>query len=168
MRLRRTYTLNHGKPALEAPIRFNLSHSDGRALFAFAPAREVGIDLEAGARLGEDWPGLVRRIFSAREQAELASLAAGQRRDAFLSGWTRKEAYLKATGQGLVNGLQQIEVSLDPAAPAAFLSAELATRWTLLDLRSHAGCAAALVIEGGPIQARFFAWPPRSNAPPSP
>ncbi len=143
----------HGKPHL-APganaLHFNLSHSGTQALFAFAPSREVGIDLEAGARLGDDWPGLARRIFSPREQAELASLPAEHRRDGFLNGWTRKEAYLKATGQGLVNGLQQIEVSLDPARPASFLGAELAAAWHIVDLRAAAGVAAALVLAGGP------------------
>ena len=141
----------HGKPLLALAgktLHFNLSHSGEQALFVFAPAREVGIDLEAGTRLGEDLPGLARRIFSAREQAELEALRPEMRRDAFLNGWTRKEAYLKATGQGLVNGLQQIEVTLDPAKPAGFLSAELARAWSLFDLRDATGLAAALVVEG--------------------
>ena len=130
------------------PLCFNVSHSHGRALFAFARGREVGIDLEAGARLGDDWPGLVRRIFSAREQGELFSLPAEQRRAAFLNGWTRKEAFLKATGQGLVDGLQSIEVTLDPARPPALLAADPARRWTVHDLRRGEDYAAALVVEG--------------------
>jgi 4'-phosphopantetheinyl transferase len=143
-----------GKPLLERAeprLCFNLSHSGMQALFVFASDREVGIDLEAGARLGEDWPGLARRIFSAREQAELAALPPARQRDAFLNGWTRKEAYLKATGQGLFNGLPQIEVTLDPARPAAFLSADLAREWSLVDLRQSAGLAAALVHAGGAL-----------------
>ena len=148
----------YGKPQLAmdgAALRFNLSHSGTQALFAFSQTLDVGIDLEAGARLGEDWPGLARRIFSAREQAELAGLPAGRRRDAFLNGWTRKEAYLKATGQGLVNGLQQIEVTLDPAQPPAFRSADIAGKWTLFDLRGTAGLAAALVVSGVPSSVEF-------------
>ena len=141
-----------GKPFVlspaDTPLRFNVSHSHGRALFAFAHGREVGIDLEAGARLGDDWPGLVRRIFSAREQGELFSLPAGRQRAAFLNGWTRKEAYLKATGQGLVDGLQSIEVTLDPGCPPALLAAEPARRWTVHDLRRNGDYAAALVVEG--------------------
>ena len=142
----------HGKPGLalevENALRFNLSHSGTQALFVFAPEREVGIDLEAGSRLGDDWPALAKRIFSAPERAELEALPAEVRRDAFLNGWTRKEAYLKATGQGLVNGLQQIEVTLDPAGPAGFRSAELGAFWSLFDLRNATGLAAALVVEG--------------------
>ena len=149
-----------GKPFVASPsdnpLCFNVSHSHGRALFAFARGREVGIDLEAGARLGDDWPGLVRRIFSARERGELFSLPAERQRAAFLNGWTRKEAFLKATGQGLVDGLQSIEVSLDPARPPALLAIDPARRWTIHDLRRGEDYAAALVIEGEvPGIARF-------------
>jgi 4'-phosphopantetheinyl transferase len=151
----------HGKPGLDeaAPaLQFNLSHSNGRALFAFSINREVGIDLEAGARLGDDWPGLARRIFSVREQEELARQPPESRREAFLNGWTRKEAYLKATGQGLVNGLKEIEVRLDPAQPAAFLSEAIAARWTLIDLRDSPDWAAALVVAGACVHFPVNDW----------
>jgi 4'-phosphopantetheinyl transferase len=149
----------HGKPQLATPepgLCFNLSHSGTQALFVFAADREVGIDLEAGTRLGENWAGLAERIFSAREQAELAALPAARQREAFLNGWTRKEAYLKATGQGLVNGLAQVEVTLDPARPPSFLSVEIAARWSLVDLREHAGLAAALVFAGDVVPVEVF------------
>jgi 4'-phosphopantetheinyl transferase len=148
-----------GKPFLaasESTLRFNLSHSGTQALFVFAPARELGIDLEAGLRLGDDWPALACRIFSVREQAELAAMPPERRRDAFLNGWTRKEAYLKAIGHGLVNGLDKIEVTLDPGQPAAFLSLEVAHKWRLFDLREGAGAAAALVVEGGTADIQIF------------
>lgn len=148
-----------GKPVLTSPdatgaerLCFNVSHSDGRALFALARGMEVGVDLEAGARLGEDWPLIARRVFSAREQAELAAIAPDRQRGAFLDGWTRKEAYLKATAQGIVDGLISIEVTLDPAQPAAFVTLPDAARargWTLHDLREDERFAAALVVEGG-------------------
>ena len=145
-----------GKPFLmgtPAPVCFNVSHSHGRALLAFARGREVGVDVEAGARLGDDWPGLVRRVFSAREQAELAALPAARQRAAFLDGWTRKEAYLKATGLGITAGLQTIEVTLDPDRPPALRhpaaeEASAARAWTIHDLRTDTGFAAALVVEG--------------------
>ena len=140
-----------GKPFLTAPetsLRFNLSHSHGRAMFAFARNREIGIDLEAGARLGDDWPGLARRVFSERERAELAALPDETRRDGFLNGWTRKEAYLKATGLGIVDGLQSIEVTLGPHQPAALLAAPAGLAWTLHDLRTEPVFAAALVVGG--------------------
>lgn len=140
-----------GKPfvaANQTALRFNLSHSHGRAMFVFAHGRDVGIDLEAGARLGDDWPGLVRRVFSAREQALLAALPPEARRAGFLNGWTRKEAYLKATGLGIVDGLQTIEVTLSPDDPPALLAAPAGMAWTLRDLPMDGGFAAALVVEG--------------------
>lgn len=140
-----------GKPFVsspQTPLRFNLSHSRGRAMFVFACGRDVGIDLEAGSRLGDDWPGLVRRVFSAREQAELAALPPEVRRTGFLNGWTRKEAYLKATGLGIVDGLQSIEVTLNPDRLPALLAAPVGLAWTLRDLPMDGGFAAALVVEG--------------------
>ena len=149
-----------GKPVLASPrpsgnaerLCFNVSHSDGRALFAFARGVEVGVDLEAGARLGEDWPLIARRVFSVREQAELAAVVVARRRGAFLDGWTRKEAYLKATAQGIVDGLTSIEVTLDPARRAAFVALPEAAHgggWTLRDLRADERFAAALVVGDG-------------------
>ena len=140
-----------GKPYIRSPttdLRFNLSHSSGCAMFAFARNREVGIDLEAGSRLGENWHGLARRVLSAREQAELMALPATQQQGGFLNGWTRKEAYLKATGLGIVDGLQSIEVTLGPENAVSLLAGPAGTEWTLRDLRLNGDFAAALVIEG--------------------
>ncbi len=157
-----------GKPSVAVPalgpeerVCFNVSHSDGRALLAFARGMEVGIDLEAGARLGDDWPLLARRIFSDREQAELAAVPTERRRAAFLNGWTRKEAYLKAAGLGIVDGLASIEVTLDPAGPPALLSVPNAHVWTLYDLRTDERFAAALVVAGdaATVERREFRFP---------
>ena len=146
-----------GKPFLvewPSPLSFNVSHSHGRALLAFVRGREIGVDIEAGARLGDDWPGLMRRVFSAREQSELAAVPAGRQREAFLNGWTRKEAYLKATGLGITEGLQTIEVTLDPDRPPvlrhpAAEETHASRTWTIQDLRTDGEFAAALVVEGG-------------------
>ena len=153
-----------GKPFLAGPetgVCFNMSHSHGRALLAFARGREVGVDVEAGARLGEGWPGLVRRVFSTREQAELTALPTAQQRAAFLNGWTRKEAYLKATGLGITEGLRTIEVTLGPGRPPALRhpapeEAEAARQWTIHDLRTDTTFAAAVVVEGGPVGLERF------------
>ena len=148
-----------GKPFVssrETRLRFNLSHSHGRAMFVFAHGREVGIDVEAGARLGADWPGIARRVFSAREQAELAALPVEMRRASFLDGWARKEAYLKATGLGIVDGLQSIEVTLAPSRRPELLAGPAGLDWTLHDLRSDDEFAAALMVEGGRVALRRF------------
>lgn len=144
-----------GKPFLTVPdttLRFNISHSDGHALFAFADGREVGVDIEAGTRLGDDWPMIARRYFSEREQAELASLPPAVRRNAFLHGWARKEAYLKATGLGIADGLQNIEVSMAPDRPPIFLSEDCASGWAFVGLGKGVP-AAALVLERRPEDA---------------
>jgi 4'-phosphopantetheinyl transferase len=145
-----------GKPALEPgpwphDLAFNLAHSDDVALFALARGGRVGVDVErirgdvADAQLAE-------RYFSKREAAELAALSSDQRERAFFQAWTRKEAYLKATGEGLAMPLDQFEVSMDPRAPAALLSingsASQAARWSLHALHPAPDYAAALVVEG--------------------
>jgi 4'-phosphopantetheinyl transferase len=92
---------------------FNVSHSGRLVAIALARGRDVGIDVEWMER-STDWSLLVDRIFSARERSELEALPASQQRTAFFGAWTRKEAYLKATGQGLIDALGSIEVSIAP------------------------------------------------------
>lgn len=86
-----------GKPAL-AGVPFNLSHSDGLAAIATAPSGEIGVDLEVLAPM-DDAGALAAHHFTREEQTELA--AAADPTEAFLLGWTRKEACMKAAGCGL-------------------------------------------------------------------
>jgi 4'-phosphopantetheinyl transferase len=150
-----------GKPKLATAnnrnLHFNLSHSSGWAMFVLAWDREVGIDLECAARLEREdasLADLAARILSARElEIWLALPEAAQRRAAFLRAWTRKEAYVKATGQGVFAELDRIEVALDAAAPKSLLVLRPANaqgsirEWTLHDLPAPDGFAAALAIE---------------------
>ena len=115
----------HGKPALAGEagadaIRFNVSHSHGVALYAVTRGREVGIDLE---RIRFDLAVLeiAERFFSRREVATLRTLPTEAQRQAFFRCWTRKEAYIKARGEGLSLPLDQFDVSLAPGEPAALL-----------------------------------------------
>lgn len=153
----------HGKPAIAtggAQSRiphFNLSHSSGWAMFALAWDHVVGIDLECGSRLERDdnsLSDLATRILSARELAIWRALPnAAQRHAAFLRAWTRKEAYAKATGQGVFDELDRIEVALDAAAPKSSLTLRFAHApgpmrdWTLHDLSAPEGFTAALAVE---------------------
>jgi 4'-phosphopantetheinyl transferase len=153
---------SQGKPAIAAGtrshrLRFNLSHSAGWAMFALAWDREVGIDLECGARLERDdnsLSDLAARILSARELAIWRALSNdAQQRAAFLRAWTRKEAYAKATGQGVFDELDRIEVALDAAAPKPSFTlcsahaSEPMRNWALYDLSAPEGFAAALAVE---------------------
>ena len=157
----------HGKPAIAAefsgdpPLRFNLSHSAGWAMFALAWDREVGIDLESAARLTRDVDGLTAlatRVLSTRELAIWRALPdTAAREAAFLRAWTRKEAYAKATGQGLFDKLTCIEVALDAGAPKSSLMLHSSTkegaiisRWAVYDLAAPDGFAAALAVAEKP------------------
>src|SRR5204863_518086 len=153
----------HGKPAIAAefsgdlPLRFNLSHSAGWAMFALAWDREVGVDLESAARLTRNVDGLTAlatRVLSTRELAIWRALPdTAAREAAFLRAWTRKEAYAKATGQGLFDKLTCIEVALDASAPKSSLTLHSSTKegaitrhWTVHDLAAPDGFAAALAV----------------------
>ncbi len=146
---------SRGKPALantdiEGTISFNLSHSNGLALYALARSRCVGIDLEHIRPMPEA-EKLAKRFFSPREHAAIASLPAEQKQEAFFRAWTCKEAYLKAIGEGLT-GLEQVEVSLTPGEPAVLLSIQggqqAASQWSLHHLTPAPSYMAALAIEG--------------------
>ncbi len=164
---------SHGKPALAGEadgdaICFNLSHSNGVALYAIARHRAVGVDLE---RIRFDLPvvEIAERFFSRREVAALRMLPSEQQHQAFFCCWTRKEAYIKARGEGLSLPLDQFDVSLAPGEPAALLGTQRdpseATRWTLAELASGPGYVAALAAEGHGWRLASWQWPdPRRSS----
>jgi 4'-phosphopantetheinyl transferase len=136
IRLRLT---KYGKPFLGAGsnLHFNVSHTEGLALLAFARERRVGIDVER-IRSQPDALQLAHRFFSEREQQELESLPADRVAAAFLRCWTRKEAYIKARGEGLSLPLHQFDVSVE-INPRQILVAtrpdpDEARRWLLRDV----------------------------------
>jgi len=158
----------HGKPALmlqpgEDPIRFNVSHSRGVALYAITCGREIGIDLEC-MRSDLEVEQLAERFFSYQEIATLRKLPASMRRSAFFRCWTRKEAYIKARGEGLSLPLDQFDVSLLPGEPAALLhtrpDSNEALRWSLQELTpGPSGYVAALAVEGHDVSLALWRWP---------
>jgi len=113
-----------GKPALaqghRSPrLHFNLAHCEGLAVLAAAHS-DCGIDLEQ-VRTVPDQDELVRRFFSHSERVSFLQLPSGARAVAFFNLWTRKEAWLKAVGQGIACGLDQVEVSFLPGQPVRLL-----------------------------------------------
>jgi 4'-phosphopantetheinyl transferase len=140
-----------GKPALagRAGPRFNVSHSDRYALIAVAAA-EVGVDLERIRPL-KDMDQLAARVFSDGERRALATVPAGARAEAFFAGWTRKEAYIKARGDG-IGLLGAIEVSLTPDEPARLIRVadqpDEPSRWALQAISPVPGFAAAVCVLG--------------------
>jgi 4'-phosphopantetheinyl transferase len=141
-----------GKPELAgSEIMFNLSHSHGLALFAVTRGRAIGIDIE---RIREEMTigKIARRFFSPAEASALSALPAHQQAEAFFNCWTRKEAWIKARGQGLSIALNSFEVSLAPGEPARLRATrpdpEEASRWSFVALACEPGYAAALAVAG--------------------
>ncbi len=142
-----------GKPVLPdaGDLCFNLSHSDERVLCAVTRERQVGVDLER-LRPMPEMDAIAAQVFSAREQAAYRSVAPDARARAFFNGWTRKEAYIKAIGDGLSCPLERFDVSLTPGEPARLLGVEgdlaAPARWTLHAWDPEPGCVAAVAVEG--------------------
>jgi 4'-phosphopantetheinyl transferase len=116
----------YGKPSLsgayaESRLNFNLAHCENLALLAVTQAGAVGIDVERIQPL-TNTDELVAQFFSARESAAFHDLPPEQKPAAFFNLWTRKEAWLKATGEGIGHLLNVVEVSFLPGEPARFLS----------------------------------------------
>ena len=152
-----------GKPELEASgFCFNLSHSHELALAAVARGRAVGVDIE---RIREQVLSdrIAERFFAPAEARVLAALPPEQQPQAFFHCWTRKEAWIKARGEGLSIPLSSFEVSFAPGEPARLLATRPdegeAAQWTLRDLPCERGFAAALAVAGeiqGNVSIREF------------
>jgi 4'-phosphopantetheinyl transferase len=158
---------DRGKPSLVSKntkfdLRFNLSHSQDLALYAIALDRDLGIDLEF-IRQNNDAVKIAQRFFSPHEYKKLLALAEDQQQRAFFDIWTCKEAYLKATGEGLV-GLQQVEVSLASGeAPRLLLSPDTmlpSTKWFLEQLTPNPNYAGAVAVAGEKCQLSYWHWSP--------
>ena len=155
-----------GKPRLPTvasglDLRFNVSHSSGMALLAFAHNREIGVDVEA-IRPDIDYCALATRFFSPTESSTLLSLPPNQRSRAFFAGWSRKEAYIKARGMGLSMPLDQFDVSIRPGEPAKILAIrdvpENSALWSLWELAPGPGFAGALAAEGVSDSVSCWNW----------
>ena len=105
-----------GKPFVaDAPVSFNLTHSEAIAVCAISQGGCIGVDVER-IRPVSDADAIVTRYFAPGEASEYASLPAPDRSAAFFSTWTRKEAFVKAIGDGLTCPLRSFEVDVAPSA----------------------------------------------------
>lgn len=146
----------HGKPAVATgfgaeALRFNVAHSHGMALYGITVGREIGIDLER-VRSDFETDQIAEQCFSRSERAALRALSPERRVEGFFRCWTRKEAYVKARGEGLALPLTRFDVSLAAGEPTVQLStpdAPLeAARWSLEELPVGPGYIAAIAVEG--------------------
>ena len=152
-------SLKNGKPVVAhapnmPPLHFNLSHSHGLALFAFCLEHEVGVDLEK-IRPEILHDQIQDRFFSTREREEFAALPLALRPEGFFLAWTRKEAYVKAHGDGLGASLRSFDVSLTPGKPAELHSPD-DRNWRLYSLNPGKGFVGALVVEGQEHRMRLL------------
>jgi 4'-phosphopantetheinyl transferase len=156
----------HGKPGLRRQdgrpaIEFNLAHSGGTAIYAITRDRPVGVDIEV---MKYEFPleSVAEHFFSTVEVAALRSLPQPMQRIAFFKCWTRKEAFIKALGDGLSCPLSDFDVSLTPGEPASLLNIgwapEETSRWCIEDINAVAGCAAAVVFSGCRCRLHVSQW----------
>lgn len=157
-----------GKPHLELPpghpgggLRFNLTHSANGALFAVVRGRTVGVDLE-WLRPQDDAEALVERFFHPSERRIFAALAPEERLACFYAGWTRKEAYVKARGDGLSLPTTEFEVVLAPAEPARLVGFEREPqevgRWSFASFEPARSFVGAVAVEGEAPDLRERFW----------
>jgi 4'-phosphopantetheinyl transferase len=151
----------NGKPALTSPssLRFNMTHSGDLGVIALTLRREIGVDIEQIRPL-PDVKHIADHFFCSEEASEVMSAPQAERERAFFRCWTRKEAYIKATGEGLSAALSSFRVIVRPDLPARIVhiqhSAREAAAWTLHDLPLADGYAAALAYRDQPRSLRLF------------
>jgi len=157
---------NNGKPRLagmsgKGAIYFNLSHSEGIALYGFTRNHEIGVDIEYMRDISE-MDQMVEQFFSVREKRVFRTLPENQKKEAFFNCWTRKEAFIKAVGDGLSRPLDSFAVTLGRGDPARLLRIEedsnVAFRWSIQDLRPTPGFVAAIAVEGENLELRCWQW----------
>jgi 4'-phosphopantetheinyl transferase len=156
----------YGKPELadhwtRPRLRFNFAHSEALALLAVTWEAALGVDIER-LRPDIEHVTIADRFFSSRERAMLRTLPEHERLPSFFRCWTRKEAYIKARGEGLTMPLADFTVSLAPSEPPALLCVrdkpEEAAKWTICDLSSHPEYAAALARNGSLLSLACFQY----------
>jgi len=154
----------HGKPRLTgqaSPLEFNVSHSSDAAVFAFSRAGAVGVDVEA-IREVADGDNLAERFFAPAEARALRAVPPVLRDRAFFNCWTRKEAFIKAVGDGLSYALDSFEVTLTPSDPVRVVHVggdrHEARQWSLTALPADPGYVGALAVRGVPRTVRYLAW----------
>jgi 4'-phosphopantetheinyl transferase len=157
-----------GKPSLvgidsQVALNFSVSHSGAQALLGFARSRRIGVDLEQ-VNVDANVLELAERYFSSNEFETLCSLTAELQHEAFYCGWTRKEAYLKARGEGIFFGLERVEVSLAPGQRALIKKVSddpnVSKNWILEHLLPAPNYIGAVAVEGRDLTFRFFRWEP--------
>ncbi|HXF15422.1 MAG TPA: 4'-phosphopantetheinyl transferase superfamily protein [Burkholderiales bacterium] len=145
----------NGKPVLAGGSaamdwRFNISHSEDVAVFAFCRGREVGVDIEAVHSV-KNSDAIASQFFSPGELAAYRALAPHEKDIGFFNCWTRKEAFVKALGGRLDFPLNEFDVSLSPDEPARIIRvgniAGDDSEWLVRSFAPMPGYVAAVVVQ---------------------
>jgi 4'-phosphopantetheinyl transferase len=157
----------HGRPTVtdhpgRSLLRFTQSRSAHLALIAVTSQHDVGIDIEQ-IRLDLADRDVVRRCFARKESRELLRLPGHLWPQGFFGVWTRKEAYLKATGQGLSYPLDAFEVTTSPDSEAALVThrddPREVDRWQMRTYWPAPNFIATVAVDGVEVKLRHFDWP---------
>lgn len=160
------YNGKNGKPSLSDAfgnriIHFNMSHSGGLALYGFTRDRQIGVDVECVRDIPE-MLGIAKQIFSTGENQVFGSLGEKEKKKAFFDWWTRKEAFVKATGDGLSQALDKIDVTLMEDEVAGVIRIErgskTAPHWFIQDLHPASGVVGAFAIEDRGWRLQCWQW----------
>lgn len=156
----------NGKPRLadtfgNGTIHFNQSHSEGLALYGFTRDREIGVDIEH-VREFPEMEQVAEQVFSVRENSVFRALPKSYKKEAFFQIWTRKEAFIKGTGDGLSLPLDKFEVSLVPGEPASLLRIEddsrEASRWFIQGLKPAPNYVGAFAVKTDMFETKCWRW----------
>ena len=158
--------LDRGKPMLPGQagddgLQFNLSHSRELTLIGVTVGAEIGVDVEYVRDLDRQ-DRIAERFFSAEEIEAIQGYPDPERREAFFSCWTRKEAYLKGLGAGLGHSLSSFSVSVDPNQEEPSISGDDApelTVWSIRSLYPEMGYVGAVARKGEVGCLQRFTWP---------
>jgi 4'-phosphopantetheinyl transferase len=136
-----------GKPLLRDRVtpHFNVTHSEHRALIAICQQHPVGIDIERVRQL-EDFSQLAIIVFNDRERRQMEALSSSEKAPVFFRGWSRKEAYFKATGAGLSAQLHGVTVDLEGECRILDICADDVGRWSMQDVPTPAGFVGAVAV----------------------
>ena len=151
----------YGKPGLATgSLQFNAAHSGDLVVVGVTRRHRIGVDVEHRREL--EYLALAEHFFAPPEITDLHSLPDGERPDGFFNCWTRKEAYVKALGEGLSFPLDQFAVTLRPGMAPALLwsshgSAE-SSRWEILNVSSEPDYIGAVVVERPVGQVVALRW----------
>jgi 4'-phosphopantetheinyl transferase len=160
------YLGEHGKPYLSGingkdTICFNISNSESMGIFAFSKNREIGVDIEFVRDIPE-MDKIVEQIFSAQEKDFFRSLPENRKKKAFYICWTRKEAFLKATGDGLVQSLDKFNAELIPGKPTRLLrvaeDSKIESRWSIQNLKPAPRYVGALAVKSHLLETKRWQW----------